>query len=113
MSLYSIAAKVVFNTPVKGVIIDAAQIAVGFTEFGRGMTYRTDEQSEEWLRDVKIWIDLAKGYAEAGYWPQNDTACDKYGGCTFRKVCSKSPQVRDIFLNSDFVKRPWNPLSVR
>src|SRR5205085_2132611 len=47
MSLYTLAACVQFNTPVAGVIIDAAQIAVGFTRFQRGFTYRTESQLEE------------------------------------------------------------------
>jgi hypothetical protein len=44
----------------------------------------------------------------------NDTACDKYGGCEFREVCSKSPSVRDKFLKADFKQEePWNPLIPR
>lgn len=113
MSLYSLAAQVIYSTPVKGVIIDAAQIMVGFTRYGRGFTYRTPAQTEEWLNDVKQWLRLAEQYATEGYWPMNDKSCHKYGGCTFRKICSKSPEVRQRFLESDFEKRSWNPLEVR
>lgn len=109
MSLYSLAAKAVFDSPVRGVLIDAAQIAVGFTRFGRGVTYRTDEQLGEWLADLKVWLDKAREYAEAKYWPQNDAACF---GCRFVKVCSKSPLTRDIELNQ-FEVRHWNPLENR
>jgi hypothetical protein len=52
-------------------------------------------------------------YAKEGYWPQNDTACDKYGGCRFRGVCSRSPSVRQAFLDSDFRREMWNPLDTR
>ena len=52
-----------------------------------------------------------------GYWPMNDTACDKFGGCRFRGICSKSPSVRERFLSTDYVKLPkedrWNPLRSR
>lgn len=113
MSLYTIAAKVVYQTPVKGIIIDAVQIAVGFSRFSRGFTYRTDAETEEWLSNTKQWLTLAEEYATAEFWPMNDTACNNYGGCTFRKICSKSPEVRQKFLETDFVKRPWNPLEVR
>lgn len=113
MSLYSIAARVLYNMPIRGVIIDAAQIAVGFTRFVRGFTYRTPAQLEEWLSDTKSWLDLAETYARKGHWPMNDKSCDKYGGCPFRKVCSKDPGVRDIILESDFVREPWNPLTPR
>lgn len=113
MSLYSLAAKVIYQTPVKGVIIDAVQIAVGFSRFSRGFTHRTDSQLEEWLADCKTWFVLAEQYAVAGHWPINDKSCHHFGGCVFRKVCSKSPEVREKFLETDFVKRPWNPLEVR
>jgi len=113
MSLYALAAKIIYKTPVKGVIIDAAQIQVGATKFARGFTHRSEAQLTEWLADTHYWFAQAVRYAEADYWPMNDKSCHKYGGCPFRKVCSKSPEVREIFLNSDFVREPWNPLEPR
>lgn len=113
MSLYTLAAKVIYNTPVKGVIIDAAQIAVGFTRFSRGLTYRTDQQLEEFLDETKWYLRRAEEMAKENYWPRNDKACHHYGGCTFRKVCSKNPEMREKFLETDFVKRQWNPLIPR
>ena len=117
MSLYTLAAKVVLNAPIKGIIIDAVRLNGDTPEFGRRLTYRTDDQLEEWVGELRFWLRMAEGYATEGYWPRNDTACDKYGGCRFREVCSKSPQVREEFLKASFVKvKPeerWNPLRVR
>jgi hypothetical protein len=101
MSLYTFASKVIYQTPVRGVIIDAAQIAVGFTRFSRGFTFRTEAQTEEWLENTRHWLALAEQYATEGFWPMNDKSCHQYGGCAFRKVCSKSPEVRQKFLESD------------
>ena len=113
MSLYTFAGQVILKSPIKGVIIDAAQIAVGFTRFERGFTYRTGEQQEAWLFDFYRWTALARQYAEAGYWPMNDTSCDKFGGCAFKQVCSKSPSVRQSLLDSNYVKVDYNPLEIR
>jgi hypothetical protein len=113
MSLYSIAARVVYHTPVSGIIIDAVQVAVGFSRFSRGFTYRSAAQLDEWLAGTRYWLDLAVQYAKAGYWPMNDKSCHHYGGCPFRRVCSKSPEVRSVFLESDFRREPWNPLQTR
>jgi hypothetical protein len=113
MSLYSIAGRLVYNTPVRGVIIDAAQVAVGFTRFDRGFSHRTEAQLEEWMKDLGFYLDQAERFARDGYWPMNDRSCHNYGGCPFRKVCSKDPAVRQTFLESDFERRPWNPLEVR
>ena len=117
MTLYSLASKVILNAPVKGVIIDMAQIKEDTTEFKREFTFRTPDQLEEWLRDLRYWLTLAEQYAIADYWPQNDTACDKFGGCRFRDICSKSPSVRERFLEGNFIKLEekdrWNPLKAR
>jgi len=106
MSLYTLAGRVAYNTPVRGVIIDAAQIAVGFTRFDRAITYRTDEQLKEWVEDTKLTIEQSYRYAEANYWPMNDKSCML---CNYKRICSKDPSVRQAFLNSDFEKRRWNP----
>lgn len=117
MTLYSLAGQVVVNAPIRGVIISAAQLLVNDTRFQRGFTFRTPDQLSEWTEDLRHWLLLAEHYATIGYWPQNDTACDKFGGCRFRKICSKSPQVREQYLKSHFTKLPedqrWNPLKPR
>lgn len=117
MSLYTFALQIILGTPVRGIIINGVQLLVDDTRFGRHITHRTPDQLEEWVTDLSRWLAMAEWYAEHNYWPQNDTACDKYGGCAFRKVCSKSPSVREIYLKSDFIKLPeeerWNPLKPR
>lgn len=118
MSLYTIAGKVVLKSQIRGVIVDAAQILLEEpNRFVRGFTYRTPDQTEEWFTDLRITLAQAEAYAMADYFPMNDTACDKYGGCQFRDVCSKSPQVRKNFLRGGFVQLPeeerWNPLKPR
>lgn len=114
MSLYTLASQILLQSPIRGVIIDVVQVAVNFSRFTRGFTYRTPDQLEEWLEHTKSWLRLAEGYATEGFWPMNDTSCDKFGGCEFRSVCGKSPGVRDRFLESEFERRePWNPLKPR
>lgn len=118
MTLYTIAGKVILDTPINGVIIDGAQVLIEKPhDFQRGFTYRTQEQLDEWLGDLRYWFGLAETFATAKYWPMNDTACDKFGGCRFREVCSKAPKVRPIYLKSNFVQlapeERWNPLRER
>lgn len=115
MSLYTLAGQVVFHQPIRGVMIDAAQVAVGFSRFARGLTYRTQAQLDEWMRDLRHWLTSAEHYATEGYWPMNDTACfnceyNRHGS----KICAKDPSVRDSFLEAHFTKaNPWNPLLKR
>lgn len=114
MTLYTIACKIIFNTVIKGGIIDHIAIQVNDTKCERGFTHRTNDEMEEWLTDLEDWLRLAEFYAKQNYWPKNDTACDKYGGCKFREICAKSPSVRERFLRSEFRQEaPWNPLAIK
>ena len=118
MTLYTLAGKIMLHSPIKGVIIDAAQVLLEKPNaFQRGFTYRTEDQLTEWLQDLRFWLHQAETYATADYWPMNEMSCSNYGGCKFREVCSKSPQVREQYLKAEFDKLEpgarWNPLKQR
>jgi hypothetical protein len=118
MTLYTLAGRHILAAPIRGVIIDAAQILLEKPNaFARGFTYRTDDQLGEWIEDLQTQLTINEAYAEADHWPMNDTACDRFGGCKFRGICSKSPSVRERFLRNDFDKLEesarWNPLRSR
>lgn len=114
MTGYTWAGQIIFNMPVKGVVIDAAHIAVGFTAFGRQPVTRSDRQLEEFRLEAIHYINLAKQCHESGYYPMNRTACGNYGGCEFRRVCSAVPGIRDNLLNGNFKKRDrWDPIKRR
>lgn len=113
MSLYTLAARVLYNVPVVGVIVEAAQVLVGTSDFGRGITMRSEAQIDEWIEDTMFWFDRAERNVTRKYWPMNDKSCHQYGGCPFREVCSKDPAVRQNFIDTNYVVHPWNPLENR
>lgn len=117
MSLYTFGGQVVLKKPVRGVVIDAAQILVNSSTFARGFTYRTPEQLNEWWAGTEHYIRLAQHFAdgpvEEQRWPMNPTACGNYGGCEFREVCSASARVRERILRDQFNQRVWNPAEAR
>lgn len=113
MSMYTFAGRAILHTPVRGVLIDAAQIAVGFTRFERAFTYRTDEELDEWAFDTLSTIKQIHSYADVGRFPRNLTACGNYGGCSFRRLCSAAPQLRDKVIELDFTQKIWDPLERR
>lgn len=112
-STYATGTKVVYALPVKGLIVDAAQVAVTFTRFQRGIVNRSESQLEEWYKDLHWWLMQAEAYATQEYWPMNDKSCGNYGGCPYRDICSKSPSTRDEWLRAKYDKRIWDPLQVR
>lgn len=114
MSGYTWAGQIIFNMPVKGVIVDAAQIAVGFTAFARQPVLRSAKQLEEFRTEALHYISLAQRAHESGYYPMNRTACGNYGGCEFQQICSAVPGVRSNLLEGGFKKRDrWDPLKRR
>jgi hypothetical protein len=114
MSMYTFAGKIIYDMPIKGVIIDAAQVAINFTRFERGVTFRTDSQLNEWYDNVMSTIERAQHAARENHFPMNTTACGNYGGCDFRHICSKAPEVRNQFLAGNFTRAPtWDPMTER
>ena len=121
MSGYTFAGKVMYNMPIKGVMIDAANIGPDYTRFMRGFTYRTEYTLNEWHDYMQILIARIRNKTEiwretgsASVFEPNYTACGNYGGCAFRDVCSMIPSMRNRYLKGNFNKREqWNPLVER
>jgi hypothetical protein len=96
---------------IRGVMVDAVQVKVEGIEFGRHPYYKTEEQHEEHLFDLKYWIGQAAQHATEGYWPMRKSSCWL---CPFKKVCSQSPSQREGYLASNFPKGPrWDPTHER
>jgi hypothetical protein len=113
MPLYTIAGKIIAEKPIRGVIIDGIQLLVSGARFNRAPLTYSEAWLTEFMQNVEHKIALASSYFDNNYWPMNETACGNYGGCAFKKVCSRSPEVRDIFLNADFKVNRWDPLITR
>jgi len=112
-SLYSVAGKVAFGVEVEGLIVDGIQVGVGFARFQRHLVPRTEAQLNEWMTEFGYVVEEMEASASRGHWRMNETACDKYGGCPFRDVCSRSPSAREKWLEASYQRKIWNPLEVR
>ena len=120
MTIYTIAGKIIFGQPVSGVIIDGIETGVTYTRFGRGFAMRTTAQLEEFLSALPYWLgqmsNMGMEYGKTGKstcYPMNESACDKYGGCKFRNICTADPCIRDKILTQKTKVRIWNPLETR
>ena len=115
MSGYAWAGKIIFDVPISGVIVDAVQVAVGFSRFERGFVQRSTPVLEEWHANTMQVIAEAATAHETGVYRMNQTACGNYGGCQFRKVCTRAPEHRDSVLRGEFKRREsrWDPLDRR
>lgn len=112
-SMYMLGGQIAYSVPVKGIIVDGVRVAVGFNEFQRGIVTRTPDQLAEWLADAAYYVKQMGACAQAGHWPLNDKACDMFGGCPFRSVCSRAGGARQQWLDVEYVSRPWSPITAR
>lgn len=107
---YTWAGQSILGTPLRGGIIDAAQIAVGFTRFERSPITVTQQQISEWLENAMQTIEEAKHATREHNFRMNLSACGNYGGCEYRTLCSRCPSIRDKFIEGDYVHpEPWEP----
>lgn len=112
--MYPFAGRAIFNLPVKGVMIDGAQIAVGFSRFERGFIFTDEASLNEWYDDAMFFITQARTATKENHFPKNRSSCHKYAGCEFREVCKLSPHVREQFLKADFEQQEtWDPMRSR
>lgn len=105
MFAYTLAAKLRADLDFKGVLVDACEVGVNFSDYRRGFIEITDTRMDEWLRDVLFYIKQAELFDSVGHYPRNYSSCDKYGGCEFADVCSKDPSTRRGFLEGAGMKQ--------
>ena len=112
ISAYQLAGQIAFPKRVSALLIDAISIAGGKITFARANIARSKPQLNEWIKNTKSLINNIHTFDPSDHtdFPQNPSACGMFGGCPFREVCSSNPDVRDIILNEDFIKSPWNPV---
>jgi len=114
VTIYNLAGNVAFELPVQGLIIDGCQIAIEFSRFERGLIERTEAQMLEWQEELGYWLMNMNTCAEQDYWPKNDSACNMYGGCPFRSVCSqRNPTAAQKVIEGAYRERVWDPLKNR
>ncbi len=121
--VYLLAGQIVYKLPVKGLIVDAAQVLVGDSRFDRKLIVKDKFQLDEFYKSFVWWIKRmeeaaieADGLEDKSLaYPMNETACTKYNGCQFliAGICSRSPASRKVALEAHFKIRVWDPLMRR
>lgn len=113
ISGYYMACMASFNIEVGGAVIDATQVGVNFSRFGRRVANRVAAHQQEWILDTAYWMQQLNFSLQTGRFPHNSEACSKYGGCQFRSVCFSNPSVRQTILDTEFRIEKWDPLRNR
>ena len=109
-----------------GILVEAAQTLVGSNAFAIQEFHHTDEQREEWLREILAALARVEAYSEryaeeckkvthrpeaelaqAAAWPMNRAGCNLDGGCPYRGICGRDPRLRERLLTQtgEFVRK--------
>jgi hypothetical protein len=102
---YALAAQVVYDFPVRGVMIEGTQVGKTFARFDRFHSGRSPSQLQEWLQDLKFWIKQAEYCAESGHWPCNRATTGLYGGNPLYEALAYPPHAREGILRQQFSKK--------
>lgn len=98
-----------YGYPVVGAIIRGISILKNDYGHAQAIIYRPDWQLDRWyeqlIRDVR---GMVRAWEEGYYDYALGAACSAYGGCTFKKLCTKQDPER--WIEIDFIPRHWNPL---
>lgn len=118
-AIYIIGMKVLTNEPISMFMADVVgvetrvkslpeMIPVAF--FNRKPVSLTEGELDEHLKDIQVLIKNNERYAEQNYWPKNTKACRF---CDFKPICSKSPEIRPAFLETEFKRERRTFLKAR
>lgn len=94
---------------VNGVLVRGVSILKTKYDKAEAITYRPRWQIDRWLGQVIRDLGrLAAAWREGYYDYALDHACDEYGGCAFKQICTSEDPAP--WLPMYFEKRIWNPL---
>lgn len=78
----------------------------------QAITYRPQWMIDRWYEQLLLDIDDMVYAWEAGYWDFNlDHACSEFGGCSFRQICLSEPASQNAWLEVNFERRKWDPVT--
>lgn len=111
-SAYVMGANKVFGFNVKDFMVNIIEVkkkpltAKGQPpNFPRQITTRTDDDLQELTETLVYFVKQYLHAKESGIWPMGPVgACNSYGACTYRMVCSAPKAMRENILKSKFTR---------
>lgn len=98
-----------FGYPVAGALVRGIAIQKTQFKFATATPMRANWQIDQWYLQVQNDLEqIAYCYAKK-YWPVNlDAACEAFGGCPYRALCTQ--QDPEKWLEPNYIVNKWDPL---
>jgi len=91
---------------VKGMVQPRSKRDEPYSIFTRDPVFYEDFAFAEFEQDVIGWVVSILTWQMSNYWPKSAPgACNDYGGCSFKTVCSVEPAKREVLLELGFKKK--------
>ena len=79
-------------------------------DFVRESTMRTDDELQQWEKDVLFYGNCIKKASIDNHYAKNTQSCTAYGGCMFQRLCCISDtDTRNSVKETLFRKEKWEP----
>jgi hypothetical protein len=100
------------NLALTGFLVRGVSILKTKYDTLQAITYRPEWMIERWYEQLIKDVADMKACWESGYWDYNlDHACAEYGGCGFRQICLTEPSNQVQWLETNFERRRWDPVT--
>jgi hypothetical protein len=68
------------------------------------------EYRDRWVRNTVIWAKKLEFALDEGLFEENLSSCDKYSGCTYKRICEAHPiEAKEWVIQSDYITgNPWD-----
>jgi len=91
---------------IKGMVQPRAKKDEPYSIFTRDPVYYSDFVFEEFEKDVIGWVVSILTWQMSNYWPKSAPgACNDYGGCPFKTLCSVEPKQREVMIELGFKQK--------
>lgn len=68
---------------------------------------------DDWYNTLVFDLQMLIEHWRRGFFPKNyDEACNAYGGCQYLSLCEIPDYQNEVFLQSDYEDRVWNPVKI-
>lgn len=100
------------DMPLSGFLVRGVSILKTKYDTMQPITYRPVWMIEAWYEQLIRTVRDIKRCWEEGYWDYDfDHACGEFGGCIFRTICMTEPSNRIAWLETNFERRRWDPVT--
>lgn len=101
-----------YGIPVSQIIVRGIGILKTEVKHAQSITVRLPHHIEEWKAQAIRDIGRAITSWREGHWDRNlADACSSFGGCQFIQPCMSRKEETISWLESNFDRRVWNPLT--